>query len=43
VKRVLLETADYLDSIMRQTLTAMNDGAPPHVDILQRVKLPETA
>jgi glyoxylase-like metal-dependent hydrolase (beta-lactamase superfamily II) len=43
VKRVLLETADYLDSIVRQTLTAMNDGAPPHVDILQRVELPETA
>src|SRR5271166_614948 len=43
VKRVLLETADYLDSIVRQTLAAMNDGAPPHVDILQRVELPEAA
>ena len=43
VKRVLLETADYLDSIVRQTLAAMNDGAPPHADILQRVELPETA
>jgi alkyl sulfatase BDS1-like metallo-beta-lactamase superfamily hydrolase len=43
VKRVLLEAADYLDSIVRQTLAAMNDGAPPHVDILQRVELPETA
>ena len=43
VKRVLLETADYLDSIVRQTLAAMNDGAPPHGDILQRVELPETA
>ena len=43
VKRVPLETADYLDSIVRQTLAAMNDGAPPHVDILQRVELPEAA
>ncbi len=39
----MLETADYLDSIVRQTLAAMNDGAPSHVDILQRVKPPETA
>ena len=38
-----METADYLDSIVRQTLAAMNDGAPPHADILQRVELPETA
>jgi Alkyl sulfatase dimerisation len=32
-----------LDAIVRQTFTAMNDGAPPHVDIVRRVKLPETA
>ena len=36
VKRLVLETADYLDSILRHTLAAMNDGVPPHVDILQR-------
>jgi glyoxylase-like metal-dependent hydrolase (beta-lactamase superfamily II) len=43
VKRLVLETAEYIDSIVRQTLAAMNDGAPPHVDVLHRVKLPETA
>jgi alkyl sulfatase BDS1-like metallo-beta-lactamase superfamily hydrolase len=43
VKRVVLESADYLDSIVRQTLAALNDGAPPHVDIVHRVKPPETA
>jgi len=42
VKRLLLETAEYLDSIVRQTLAAMNDGAPPHVDIVHRVQSPET-
>jgi alkyl sulfatase BDS1-like metallo-beta-lactamase superfamily hydrolase len=41
VKRLLIESAEYLDSIVRQTLAAMSDGAPPHVDIRQRVKLPE--
>jgi hypothetical protein len=32
-----------LDSVVNQTLAAMNDGAPPHVDIVHRVKPPETA
>jgi alkyl sulfatase BDS1-like metallo-beta-lactamase superfamily hydrolase len=43
VKRLLMETAEYLDSIVSQTLAAMNDGAPPHVDIIHRVKPPETS
>jgi len=43
VKRLVLETADYLDSIVCQTLAALNDGAPPHIDIVHRVKPPETA
>jgi len=42
VRRLLLETADYLDSIVSQTLAALNDGAPPHVDILHRVIPPQT-
>jgi glyoxylase-like metal-dependent hydrolase (beta-lactamase superfamily II) len=40
VRRILLDSADYLDSILRQTLAAMNDGAPPHVDIVHRVTPP---
>ena len=37
---MLLETASFLESIVEQTLAAMNDGAPPHVDIVHRVTLP---
>jgi alkyl sulfatase BDS1-like metallo-beta-lactamase superfamily hydrolase len=40
IQRMLLETASFLESIVEQTLAAMNDGAPPHVDIVHRVKLP---
>jgi alkyl sulfatase BDS1-like metallo-beta-lactamase superfamily hydrolase len=32
-----------LDAIVRQTLAAMNDGAPAHVDVIHRVKRPETS
>jgi hypothetical protein len=32
-----------LDSVVNQTLAAMNDGAPSHVDIVHRVKPPESA
>ncbi len=40
VQRMLLETADLLDDIVEQTLEALNDGSPPHVDIVHRVALP---
>jgi len=40
VQRMLLETADFLDDIVAQTLEALNDGSPPHVDIVHRVALP---
>jgi glyoxylase-like metal-dependent hydrolase (beta-lactamase superfamily II) len=40
VKRVLLETAEYLDTIVEQTLNVMAAGAPPHVDIVHAVTLP---
>ena len=42
VKRMLLETADYLDSIVDQTLAALEDGSPPHTDIVHRVKIPKS-
>jgi len=42
IRHMLLETASFLESIVEQTLEAMNDGAPPHVDIVHRVKLPES-
>lgn len=40
VQRMLLETADFLEAIVERTLEAMNDGSPPHVDIVHRVELP---
>ena len=40
IQRMLLETADFLDSIVEQTLAALNDGSPPHVDIVHTVKPP---
>lgn len=40
IQRMLLETADFLDAIVERTLDAMNDGSPPHADIVHRVRLP---
>ena len=40
IQRALLETADFLDDIVRQTLAQMENGSPPHVDIVRNVKLP---
>ena len=40
IQRMLLETASFLEHIVDQTIAAMNDGSPPHVDIVHRVKLP---
>ena len=41
VRRMLLTTADYLDSIVKQTITALNDESPPHVDIIHEIDPPE--
>ncbi len=40
IQRMLIETAEYLESIVEQTLAALNDGAPPHTDIVHRVQPP---
>lgn len=42
VQRILLETAAYLEAIVEQTLAALEDGSPPHVDIVRRVVPPQT-
>jgi glyoxylase-like metal-dependent hydrolase (beta-lactamase superfamily II) len=42
IQRMLLETADYLDDIVSQTLALLEDGSPPHVDIVTSVKPPDT-
>lgn len=40
IQRMLLETASFLEAIVERTLAVMNDGAPPHVDIVHRVTPP---
>lgn len=42
VQRILLETAAYLESIVDQTIAALEDGSPPHVDIVRRLEIPGT-
>lgn len=43
VGRILTETADYLDAIVERTLAVIEDGSPPHVDIVHAVELPATS
>lgn len=42
IQRMLIESADLLDSIVEQTLAALNAGAPPHVDVTWAVELPKS-
>jgi len=37
----LLDSAAYLEAIVEETLEALNDGSPPHVDIVHAVDTPE--
>lgn len=39
---MLLETAEYLETLHNRTVEAMNDGSPPHADIVHGVALPES-
>ncbi|MEF8888022.1 MAG: alkyl sulfatase dimerization domain-containing protein [Haloarculaceae archaeon] len=41
VQERLLGSAAYLDEIVDQTLAALNDGSPPHVDIVHELDLPD--
>jgi len=43
IKRMLTETADYLDAIVEQTIAAMEAGSPPHVDIVRSVAPPQSS
>jgi glyoxylase-like metal-dependent hydrolase (beta-lactamase superfamily II) len=40
IARMLTETADFLETVVARTLAAMNDGSPPHVDIVTGIELP---
>ena len=43
IRRMLEETAAYLEAIVAATIAALEDGAPPHADIVRRVRPPESA
>lgn len=40
VQRILGETAEFLEAIVERTVAALEDGSPPHVDIVRSVELP---
>jgi glyoxylase-like metal-dependent hydrolase (beta-lactamase superfamily II) len=40
IRRILIETAEYLEAIVERTLEAMAQDAPPHTDIVHAVTLP---
>jgi len=42
VQRILLETADLLESIVERTVAVLEVGSPPHVDVVRRVELPNS-
>jgi len=42
VQRMLCETADYLECIVERTLALLEDGSPPHVDIVRAIELPQS-
>jgi glyoxylase-like metal-dependent hydrolase (beta-lactamase superfamily II) len=42
IVRMLTETADFLDVVVKRTLAAMENGSPPHVDIVTGVELPKS-
>jgi alkyl sulfatase BDS1-like metallo-beta-lactamase superfamily hydrolase len=43
VQRILLETADLLETIVERTLAVLEAGSPPHVDVVRSVELPTSA
>jgi alkyl sulfatase BDS1-like metallo-beta-lactamase superfamily hydrolase len=41
VREALLDSAAYLHALVEETIEALNDGSPPHVDVLHTVEYPE--
>lgn len=41
VRERLIGGAEYLETIVDRTLAALNDGSPPHVDIVTEIDLPD--
>jgi glyoxylase-like metal-dependent hydrolase (beta-lactamase superfamily II) len=43
IVRMLTETAEFLETVVSRTLAAMENGSPPHNDIVTGVELPVSA
>ncbi|MBM4374168.1 MAG: MBL fold metallo-hydrolase [Deltaproteobacteria bacterium] len=41
-RTMLTETAEFLETIVERTLALLEDGSPPHVDIVRRLELPRS-
>ena len=42
IERMLTETAAFLETVVSRTLAAMENGSPPHVDIVTGIELPKS-
>ncbi len=42
IQRMLVETAQFLETVVARTLAAMENGSPPHVDIVTGIELPKS-
>ena len=42
IVHMLTETATFLDTVVSRTLAAMENGSPPHVDIVTGIELPKS-
>jgi glyoxylase-like metal-dependent hydrolase (beta-lactamase superfamily II) len=42
IVHILTETADFLETVVSRTLVMMENGSPPHVDIVTGVDLPKS-
>lgn len=40
VHHMLVSTAEFLEALVERTLAVLEDGSPPHVDIVRRVEIP---
>jgi glyoxylase-like metal-dependent hydrolase (beta-lactamase superfamily II) len=40
IRHMLTTTADFLEVLVERTLAALEDGSPPHVDVVRRVEVP---
>jgi len=42
IAHMLGETAEFLETIVKRTMAAMENGSPPHVDIVTGIELPKS-